>query len=270
LTETIVNLIHSALQDDTTRFSCSGILEFLEIHHQIRISRQLVHLVVRKRLNYTFKRSRKRGRRDESSQHSNIHDFLKRMDPFRRSGKLVAVDECGFDQRCVPVYSYAPKGYPAVLTYLPNTKDRNRVTMVMGIDSSTGSHFEHLLQYPCNSGAFAVFLNDLTFPEGTGIILDNASIHKTKEVQEVAKGKGYTLLFTPPYTPEANPIEMVFGVIKNKFYRLRYDRSFESTLVAVERSIESTLSSTGVTNTFRSSQRQIEEIVRHSLREHSN
>ena len=89
-------------------------------------------------------------------------------------------------------------------------------------------------------------------------------------MQEVAKEKGYTLLFTPPYTPEANPIEMVFGVIKNKFYRLRYDWSFESTLVAVERSIESTLTPTSVTNTFRSSQRQIEEIVRDSLPEPSN
>lgn len=261
LTETVVDLIHLALQDDTSRFSCSSILEFLEKHHQVRISRQLVHLVVRKRLNYTFKRSRKRGKCDVLTQRSSVHNFLKRLDRFRLSGKLVAVDECGFDQRCVPVYAYAPKGNPAILAYLPNTKDRSRVTMVMGIDSATGSHFKHLLQHPCNSRAFAVFLNDMNFPEGTGIILDNASIHKTKDVQEVAKQKGYELLFTPPYTPEANPIEMVFGVVKNRFYRLRYDSSFQSTTDAVERSVASTLTPSGVTNTFRSSRRQVKEIA---------
>ena len=270
ITEYIVDLIRSALQNDTTRFSCSSIVEFLESHHQICVSRQLVHLIVRKRLNYTFKRSRKRGRRDVLSQRSNIHDFLKRIEHFRFSGKLIAVDECGFDQRCVPVYAYAPKGHPAILSCLPNTKDRNRVTMVMGIDSTTGSHFEHLLQHPCNSSAFAAFLNDLTFPEGTGIILDNASIHKTKEVQEVAKQKGYTLLIAPPYTPEANPIEMVFGVVKNKFYRIRYNRSFESTINAVKRSIVSALTTSCVMNTFRSSRRQVEEIARDILPEHSN
>lgn len=270
LTETIVDLIRSALQEDTTRCSCSSILEFLKLRHQIHISRQLVHLVVRKRLNYTFKRSRKRGKRDAVTQHSNVRDFLRKIYHFHISGKLAAVDECGFDQRCVPVYAYAPKGHPAILSYLPNTKDRSRVTMVMGIDSATGSHFEHLLQHPCNSSAFAVFLKHLEFPKGTGIIIDNASIHKTKEVREVANQKGYTLLFTPPYTPEANPIEMVFGVVKNMFYRLRHDPSFVSTTDAVVRSVASTLTSSGVTNTFRSSRRQVEEIAQAILPENSD
>jgi transposase len=95
--------------------------------------------------------------------------------------------------------------------------------------------------------------------------MDNASIHKTKEVQDVARRKGYTLLFTPPYTPEANPIEMVFGIIKNRFYRLRYDPTFESTLDAVKKSIATVLTPNGVMNTFRSSGRQVEEIARKSI-----
>ena len=265
LTEKIVDLIRVALKDDITRCSCYGILEYLDRHHGIRVSRQLVHLVVRKRLNHTFKRSRKRGKSDTSTHRLNVHDFCKNVEPFYKSGALVAVDECGFDQRCVPVYSYAPRGRPAVLTYLPNTKDRTRVTMVMGIDSATGTHFEHLLRHPCNSSSFSHFLSDLHFREGTGILVDNASVHKTKEVQEVAKRKGYTLLFTPPYTPEANPIEMVFGIVKNRFYRLRYDPSFESTVAAVKQSVATSLTPCGVMNTFRSSRRQLEEIARESI-----
>jgi len=265
LTKKIVDIIRFALKDDTTRCSCSGILEYLERHHGIHISRQLVHLVVRKRLNYTFKRSRKRGKSNALKRRLDIREFLKGVEHFHKSGTLVAVDECGFDQRCVPVYAYAPKGHPAILTYLPNTKDRRRVTMVMGIDSATGKHFEHLLQHPCNSSSFVHFLNDIKFRKGTGIIMDNASIHKTKEVQDVARRKGYTLLFTPPYTPEANPIEMVFGIIKNRFYRLRYDPTFESTLDAVKKSIATVLTPNGVMNTFRSSGRQVEEIARKSI-----
>jgi len=160
LTEKIVDIIRFALKDDTTRCSCSSILEYLERHHGIRISRQLVHLVVRKRLNHTFKRSKKRGKKDIVTRRLGIRDFLKGVKHFHESGRqLVAVDECGFDQRCVPVYSYAPKGHTAILTFSPNTKDRRRVTvtMIMGIDSATGKHFEHLLQHPRNSSSFVHF-----------------------------------------------------------------------------------------------------------------
>ena len=43
------------------------------------------------------------------------------------------------------------------------------------------------------------------------ILLDNAAIHKTPSVRAACQDKGYRLLFTPPYSPEFNPIEMVFG-----------------------------------------------------------
>ena len=37
-------------------------------------------------------------------------------------------------------------------------------------------------------------------------------MHKTVLVREAAICKGYTLLNTPAYSPEYNPIEMVFGM----------------------------------------------------------
>ena len=39
-------------------------------------------------------------------------------------------------------------------------------------------------------------------------------------VKQTIADKGYVALFVPPYSPEFNPIELVFGVIKNSFYRL--------------------------------------------------
>ena len=35
--------------------------------------------------------------------------------------------------------------------------------------------------------------------------------------RQTAEEKGYKLLFTPPYTLEFNPVEMIFGIIKNRF-----------------------------------------------------
>jgi len=54
-----------------------------------------------------------------TASHSNCsNDFLR----FEKAGKLAAVDECGFDQRCAPVYAYA---LTAVST--PNIKHKKRV-----------------------------------------------------------------------------------------------------------------------------------------------
>lgn len=67
-----------------------------------------------------------------------------------------------------------------------------------------------------NGPRFANSINDLPFPRGTVLVLDNASIHKCAIARKISADKGYKLLFTPPYTPEFNPIEMMFGIIKNK------------------------------------------------------
>ena len=68
---------------------------------------------------------------------------------------------------------------------------------------------------------FASFLDSLSFQPGTCILLDNASIHKGEDVRAVAQAKGFTLCYTPPYSPEMNPIELVFGAIKQRYYRQR-------------------------------------------------
>lgn len=46
------------------------------------------------------------------------------------------------------------------------------------------------------------------------MILDNGRIHKTKEVFECAKELDIILLFLPPYSPQFNPIELIWKTIK--------------------------------------------------------
>ena len=47
-------------------------------------------------------------------------------------------------------------------------------------------------------------------------LIDNASWHKTKKVKEYCEENNITLLFLPPYSPEYNPIERVWGFLKSK------------------------------------------------------
>lgn len=47
------------------------------------------------------------------------------------------------------------------------------------------------------------------------VLLDNVSFHKNLQVEEAILSTGATIDFLPPYSPEFNPIEMVWSFVKN-------------------------------------------------------
>ena len=53
------------------------------------------------------------------------------------------------------------------------------------------------------------------------LLLDNASMHHSKVVRESVSVKGYEQLFVPPYSPELNPIELLFGICKHAYRKDR-------------------------------------------------
>jgi len=53
-----------------------------------------------------------------------------------------------------------------------------------------------------------------TLQKGDVIILDNLSSHKSATAAEMLKQVGAWFLFLPPYSPDLNPIEMVFSKLK--------------------------------------------------------
>ncbi|WP_370274400.1 transposase [Wolbachia endosymbiont of Psylliodes chrysocephala] len=48
------------------------------------------------------------------------------------------------------------------------------------------------------------------------IILDNATFHKSKKIDDLAKGVGAEILYLPPYSPDFNEIEHQWFAIKNR------------------------------------------------------
>ena len=50
-------------------------------------------------------------------------------------------------------------------------------------------------------------------------VMDNASVHR-HEIIELAEANGCKVLFNAPYSPECNPIEMVFGIWKTHVGKL--------------------------------------------------
>ena len=54
------------------------------------------------------------------------------------------------------------------------------------------------------------------------IIMDNASYHKSQTLKDLFKQHNHTLVFLPAYSPDLNPIEKLWGTIKQQL-RNYYD-----------------------------------------------
>ena len=52
-------------------------------------------------------------------------------------------------------------------------------------------------------------------PEETVVVMDNATFHKGKDMQEALEKAGHTLLYLPPYSPDLNPIEHKWAQAKS-------------------------------------------------------
>ena len=73
---------------------------------------------------------------------------------------------------------------------------------------------------------FVKFINELLdimdmdeSMKGHYLVLDNASIHKSKPMVRKIESRGYRVMYLPPYSPELNPIEQFWAIVKGKMKR---------------------------------------------------
>lgn len=96
-------------------------------------------------------------------------------------------------------------------------RNRGRVTSIIGALALDGVRAMMHFQGGTDGEIFRAFVSQVLAPElrdGDVLILDNAAIHKSKAVKEMVEARGARLLFLPPYTPEWNPIEMMWSKMK--------------------------------------------------------
>ncbi|KAG1038350.1 hypothetical protein G6F43_012702 [Rhizopus delemar] len=55
--------------------------------------------------------------------------------------------------------------------------------------------------------------------KGHYIVMDNAPIHTSKDIERYITSRGYGCIYLPPYSPELNPIEQFWSVVKSKLKR---------------------------------------------------
>jgi transposase len=103
-----------------------------------------------------------------------------------------------------------------------------------------------------NGDVFESFVEFVLVSElcpGDVVIMDNLSSHKRKRTRELIEGVGAELVFLPPYSPDLNPIEMVFSKIKQRLRTLAFRT--QAALWGSMQSVLETITPTDALNCFR-------------------
>lgn len=69
-----------------------------------------------------------------------------------------------------------------------------------------------------NGDVFKAFVEQVLVPAlrpGDIVVMDNLSSHKGDTTRELIEAAGAEVRFLPPYSPDLNPIEMIFAKIKH-------------------------------------------------------
>lgn len=103
-----------------------------------------------------------------------------------------------------------------------------------------------------NSEVFQAFVQHVLVPTlrpGDIVVLDNLSSHKSVRVRRMIEAAGATLEYLPPYSPDLNPIEMVFSKVKQMLRSLAC-RTRDGLWRSMQAVLD-TVSSADATNCFR-------------------
>lgn len=92
-----------------------------------------------------------------------------------------------------------------------------KTTTLIGALGIEGMRCATVVDGAINGEVFEAFVEQVLVPElrpGDIVIMDNLSSHKRERVRELVEDAHAQLEYLPPYSPDLNPIEMVFSKIK--------------------------------------------------------
>ena len=134
--------------------------------------------------------------------------------PSLNPGRLFFLDETSVKANMVWEYGRAPRGERLVAS-VPH--GHRKTSTFIGCLHAGGMVAPYTLDGAVNGELFVGYIEQQVIPNlarGDVLIMDNLPVHKTAGVRNALEAAGVTLLFLPAYSPDLNPIEMVFAKVK--------------------------------------------------------
>ena len=100
--------------------------------------------------------------------------------------------------------------------------------MLAAISKEYGMDYVSTFKQSVNIPKFKDFLQnvrDKFFFDDICIYMDNLAVHRSKEVKDRMDELSIPYIFSPPYSPDYNPIESVFSIFKRE--KVKKKHSFD-------------------------------------------
>lgn len=222
-TTLVVETIKTALQCNPF-ISLVGLKLLVQQVMNVTLSKELVRTVIH-RSGFSKKKARFYGEPKDLETKTVL--FIQKRDELIREGySFVSIDETSFGRSGASIFGYSQRGTKLyVRKNVPNLKN----TSVVACVSKNGLVGKQKVIGSFTQTSFLKYLEDLSLEPKTVILLDNASIHHSKIVKNFANDHELILLYTPPYSPWYNPIELCFSIVKRMYYKSQdIETSFET------------------------------------------
>jgi transposase len=170
--------------------------------------------------------------------------FQETVDPM----KLVFLDESGINTGMTRLYGRAPKN-ELVVDFVPDVRfHRTTILSSVRLDGATvPCVFENSL----NGEVFRAYISQFLVPTlrpGDIVVMDNLPSHKVSGIVEAIESVGAHVRFLPPYSPDFNPIELMWSKLKAFLRKLKV-RSKELLDDAISAALE-TISTSDIAGWF--------------------
>ena len=118
------------------------------------------------------------------------------------------IDETSFCVNDIINYGYSEKG-KEILKITKHSKNKERMTLLSSISKDSIKY--KIIKGSVNSDIYLDFINsNKEYLKNINLVQDNVRIHHSKKVKEFCKDNNINLIYNPPYSPEFNPIELIF------------------------------------------------------------
>ncbi len=152
-----------------------------------------------------------------------------------QSKDIVYIDESGIDHNIYKTDCWAKKGEKVIGEKSGSRKERTSVIAALN-NKEIKAPFR--FQGHTNTEVFLLWIKNVLIPElitGQIVIMDNASFHKSNKIKTLIESVGCRLIFLPPYSPDFNPIENYWAVLKSRIKKIRH--KFDNFLDVIDEAI---------------------------------
>ncbi len=203
----------------SVNFNYKKLILLIKKKYSILISKSLLYKCISS-MNLSKKKIRKHFiYTKQYIRNDQIINFKKAIENTNLSN-IISIDETSIDTHISNDYGWSKKGKRIIKI---NKNLKVRYTVISAI-SNKKILLNKIIKGSANAVIFVNFIKELIelIDPNNQILLDNARIHHAKLLKDYMKTQPNKFIYNVPYSPEYNPIEKVFSMVKNTLKNTNY------------------------------------------------